>query len=232
MLFLHELHKVAGTRAGEFEEAFRKGLMPVLGRGDDARLLWYTNHAMGSGASYNVVTIIAVKDGAAWERLALRFQKGDLQGWVREVDSLRHDAVGKLMLPLHWSPLQQVDFRAVPSDGREHALSMYMEDTMWPYREQYLRYIDTSGAVYSKSLEVTDPFIKIEAGFQPAFGSHLRREVMLMQKILKADQLRHLLTNEIPTEQRRPGGWMREALVLRDQWESRLLRTTSWSPLY
>jgi hypothetical protein len=231
MLFLHELHKVDGRKADEFEEAFREGLMPALAGSDDARLLWFCNHAMGSGVSYNVVTMTAVKDGAAWERLALRFQKGDLQGWVRDVDILRHDAVGKLLLPLHWSPLQEVDFRAIPTDGREHALSMYMEDTMWPYREQYLRYIDVSGATYSKSLELTDPFIKIEAGFQPAFGSHQRREVMLMQKIVKVGHLRELLTHEIPIEQRRPGGWMHEALVLRDQWESKLLRTSSWSPL-
>jgi hypothetical protein len=232
MLFLHEVHKVVGTKTDEFEDAFRKGLMPALAKGDDARLLWYTNRAMGSGVSYNVVTIIAVKDGAAWERLALRFQKGDLQGWVREADTLRYDAAGKLMLPLPWSPLQEVDFRAVPTDGREHALSLYMEDTMWPYREQYLRYIEVSGAVYSKSLQVADPFIKIEAGFQPAFGTHLRREVMLMQKVVKVEQLRELLTHEIPIEQRRPGGWMHEGLLLRDQWESRLLRTSSWSPLY
>jgi hypothetical protein len=232
MLFLHEVHKVVGTKTDEFEDAFRKGLMPALAKGDDARLLWYTNHAMGSGVSYNVVTIIAVKDGAAWERLALRFQKGDLQGWVREADTLRYDAAGKLMLPLPWSPLQEVDFRAIPTDGREHALSLYMEDTMWPYREQYLRYIEVSGAVYSKSLQVADPFIKIEAGFQPAFGTHVRREVMLMQKIVKVEQLRELLTHEIPIEQRRPGGWMHEGLLLRDQWESRLLRTSSWSPLY
>jgi hypothetical protein len=232
MLFLHEVHKVAGAKADQFEEAFRKGLMPALARDDDARLLWYTNHAMGSGVSYNVVTIIAVKDGAAWERMALSFQKGALQGWVREADTLRHDALGKLLLPLPWSPLKQIDFRAIPTDGREHPLSLYMEDTMWPFREQYLRYIETSGAVYSKSLEVPDPFIRIEAGFQPAFGSHLRREVMLMQKIVKIEQLRHLLSHEIPLEQRRPGGWMHEALVLRDQWESKLLRTASWSPLY
>jgi hypothetical protein len=130
MLFLHEVHKVVGTKTDEFEQAFRTGLMPALAKGDDARLLWYTNHAMGSGVSYNVVTITAVKDGAAWERLALRFQKGDLQGWVRDADTLRHDAAGKLLLPLHWSPLQGVDFGSIPSDGREHALSLYMEDTM------------------------------------------------------------------------------------------------------
>ena len=52
MLFLHEVHKVAGAKTDEFEEAFRSGLMPMLAKGDDARLLWYTNHAMGSGVSW------------------------------------------------------------------------------------------------------------------------------------------------------------------------------------
>ncbi len=56
MLFLHEVHKVVGKKTDEFEAAFRRGLMPALAKGDDARLLWYCNHAMGSGVSYNVAT--------------------------------------------------------------------------------------------------------------------------------------------------------------------------------
>ena len=74
MLFVHEVHEVAGAREDEFEAAFRDGWMPLLAEGDDARLLWYMNHAHGSGASYNVVTITGVRDGAAWERLARRVQ--------------------------------------------------------------------------------------------------------------------------------------------------------------
>ena len=95
MLFLHEVHKVVGAKADEFEEAYRKGWMPMLAKGDDARLLWYTNHAMGSSVSYNVVTITAIKDGAAWERMALRFQKGDLRDWVNEVDQPALRRVGQ-----------------------------------------------------------------------------------------------------------------------------------------
>ena len=77
MLFMHEVHKVRGRAEDEFEAAFRDGWMPTLGAGDDARLLWYANHAHGSGPAYTVVTVTAVRDGAAWERLALRIQKGD-----------------------------------------------------------------------------------------------------------------------------------------------------------
>jgi hypothetical protein len=40
------------------------------------------------------------------------------------------------------------------------------------------------------------------------------------------------LTREIPDEYKVSGRWMVDALGLRDQWQSRLLRTSNWSPLY
>jgi hypothetical protein len=41
-----------------------------------------------------------------------------------------------------------------------------------------------------------------------------------------------MLTTDIPLEHRGPGTYMFDALKYRDQWESRLLRTSAWSPLY
>jgi hypothetical protein len=232
MLFMHEVHKVRGRAEVAFEAAFREGWMPSLAAGDEARLLWYTNHAHGSGPAYTVVTVTAVRDGAAWERLARRVQKGDLQQWMRDLDELRHDVEAKLLVALPWSPLQDVDLDEVPVDAREHELTLYMEDTMWPYEDKLLEYIDRCGEVYSKSLDRPTPMLTIEAAFQPALGSHLRREVALMQRIQQPDALLHLLRTEIPPEYRAPGTWMHDALDLRDQWTSRLLRTSSWSPLY
>jgi hypothetical protein len=232
MLFMHEVHKVRGRAEDDFEAAFREGWMRALGEGHDARLLWYANHAVGSGPGYNVVTVTAVRDGPAWERLALRIQKGDLQQWMRHLDELRHDVEAKLLVPLSWSPLQDIDFDEVPTDGREHELTLYMEDTMWPYADKFEEYIDRCGEIYSKSLDRPSPLLRIEAAFQPALGSHLRREVALMQRIHDPDALLKLLQTEIPHEMRAPGTWMHDALELRDQWTSRLLRTSSWSPLY
>ena len=232
MLFMHEVHKVRGPAEDQFEAAFRDGWMPILGAGDDARLLWYTNHAHGSGPAYTVVTVTAVRDGPAFERLALRVQKGDLQQWMRELDELRHDVDAKLLVPLPWSPLQDVEFEEVPIDGREHALTLYMEDTMWPYEDKFLEYIDRCGEVYAKTIDRPAPLLTIEAAFQPALGSRGRREVALMQRIHQPDALLRLLQTEIAPEQRAPGTWMHDALELRDQWTSRLLRTSSWSPLY
>ncbi|HEX3284058.1 MAG TPA: hypothetical protein VHT50_05205 [Mycobacterium sp.] len=229
---MHEVHSVRGRTEDDFEAAFRDGWMPILGDGDDARLLWYTNHAHGSGPAYTVVTLTAVRDGTAWERLALRIQKGDLRPWMRDLDELRHDVDAKLLVPLPWSPLRDVDFKDVPTDGREHALTLYMEDTMWPYEDTLLTYIERCGQVYSQSLDRPNPLLSIEAAFQPALGSHLRREVALMQRVHNPDALLKLLQTEIAPEYRRPGTWMHDALELRDQWTSRLLRTSSWSPLF
>ncbi len=235
MLFLHETHRVAGYHEDAFETAFRDGWMPTLAGGDDARLLWYLNLAHGSGESYSVVTITGVRDGAAWERLARRIQHGDLQAWMRDLDTLRHDVAGKVLLALPWSPMADADLDSVPAYDAERDPAMYMEDTMWPYEDRFLDYVDASGAVYAKSLEHRDSgaprFLEIEAAFQPAFGSHVRREVTLMQRILDADRLLDLLTHDIPPEARAPGTWMHDALELRDRWQSRLLRTASWSPL-
>jgi hypothetical protein len=234
LLYLHEVHQVVGLQQDEFEAAYRDGWMSLMADTDYARLLWYTNHAVGSGPSYNVVTVTGIADGRAWEELVTRTQRGDLQPWMRDVDELRHDVVGKILVPLHWSPMQDLDLGLVPTDGATHELSLYMEDTMWPFHGKLHDYIETCGAVYSKSLDhaAEDTFIAIELALTPALGTHVRREVSLMQRIHDVGRLTWLLTNDIAPEHRGPGTWMRDGLKVRDQWESKLLRTSNWSPLY
>ncbi len=236
MLFIHETHEVVGLKEDQFETLFRTGWMPMLAEGDDARLLWYMNHAHGSGPAYNVVTITGVRDGAAWERLDQRLRTGDLRDWLQSVDACRHDVTAKVMLPVHWSPIQDVDFADVPTDGREHELHLFMEDTGWPtssldeyiqawddiYRKPILAYADDMRAIP----------IDIQACFQNAHGSAVRREAMLWQWIPDPATVTHLIATDLPIERREPGTYMYDALAFRDQWRSRLLRTAAWSPLY
>jgi hypothetical protein len=236
MLFVHEVHQVDGRKEDEFEAAYRDGWMPLLAEDDDARLLWYANHAHGSGVSYQVVTITGVRDGAAWERLARRMQNGDLHDWVRETDTYRHDVTARIMLPVYWSRIQDVDFDTVPTDGSEHELSLFMEDTGWPYVpiDDYIKMWDE---LYSQPItrhaEGTGTVsIDIQACFQNAFGTGLRREAMLWQRIPNPETVLHLLTHDLDPEMRKPGTYMYDSLEYRDQWESKLLRTSKWSPLY
>ena len=121
MLFMHEVHSVLGEKEREFEAAYRDGWMALLADDDDARLLWYLNHAHGGGPAYNVVTVTAIRDGEAYERLANRLRSGDLLDWSRAVGEMRHEVNGKMLVPVDWSPLQDVDLAAVPTDGAEHA---------------------------------------------------------------------------------------------------------------
>jgi hypothetical protein len=174
VLFLHETHKVVGARQDEFEAAYREDWMAALAEDDNARLLWYTNQAHGSGWSYTVVTITGIADGEAWERLALRAQTGDLRPWVRELDDLRHDVTGKILLPVDWSPLQDVDFAGVPTDGSTHDLSLFMEDTGWPDAplDDYIRSWDE---IYYRPLSKTSQILDIQACFQVAHGTYKRR---------------------------------------------------------
>src|SRR5438067_8213357 len=151
-LFVHETHHVRGLDADDFDAAYRDGWMPALAAGDDARLLWYCHHAHGSGPAYHVVTVTAVRDGQAWERLARRLLDGDLAAWAARVDTLRHGLAAKVVVPAPWSPLQEVDLASVPVTAGTHDLSIYMEATGWPHGHRLDDYMALAGAKYAPGL--------------------------------------------------------------------------------
>jgi hypothetical protein len=233
MLLLHELHTVVGRHEDEFEDAFRTGWMPAVGDRDDARLVYYLKLAHGTGRAYHVVTITALADGAAYERLALRVQRGDLRGWAADVDTLRHDVRGKLLLPVEWSPLQTIDLATVPTDGAPGDATLFMEDSAWPYEDKLDTYLEKARTHYAPSLEqeTARSLLTLVGVFQAALGAPRRREVVLWQRVEHPERLPALFTLELPAHVKGPGTWMHDALEVRDDWESRLLRTASWSPL-
>jgi hypothetical protein len=234
LLFVHEVHDVVGAREEEFEAAYRKELMPALAEGDDARLLWYLRQAHGTGPAYRVVTVTAVPGGGSLERLDLRMLDGDLAEWAERVDSMRHDSRAKVLVPLGWSPLKELDLRGVPADGAEHEPVLYMEDTAWPFRGRFVDYLELAGSLYMRTLERSRAagrgILEMEASFRPAYGTAGRREVVLWQRVSSEAALMRLLSTETPPDYKVPGTWMHDALEVRDRWESRLLRTAGWSP--
>ena len=233
MLFLHEVHEVVGAREADFEAAFRDGWMRGLASGHDARLLYFLRHALGTGASYRIVTITAVRDGNAWQRLAARVESGDLAAWARHVDTLRHEVRGKMLTPLPWSRLQDVALEGVPVTPAEHAPTLFMEDTVWPFEGQLESYIERAGTHYANEMRKGgDHVLTVDGSLRTLLGGHRRREIILWQKVVRPDLLLPLLTHELPAHLMLPGSWMHDALDLRDQWESRLLRAAPWSPWY
>jgi hypothetical protein len=232
VLFVHEVHKVVGKRAAAFEDAYRTEWLPVLAAGDDARLLWYFDLAHGSGLSYRAVTVTAVADGAAWARLAERVARGDLRSWARRLDGLQHASRGRVMTTLGWSP-SIGSLETVPTEPTEHEPTMYMEDTMWTFPGKLHDYIEAAGAVYRPTIHAEDSRVGLEIALalQTVPGAGHSPEVTLLQRLDRLAPLIHLLTNDLPDDVTGPGSWMHDALALRDQWQSRLLRSAPWSPL-
>jgi|HubBroStandDraft_6_1064221.scaffolds.fasta_scaffold713734_2 hypothetical protein len=236
MLLLHEVHKVAGKQEEAFDAAYRDEFLPALGKTDDARLLWYLRLAHGSGAAYTVVSITGCRDATAWSTLADRVRTGDLQEWSTRVDAMRHECVSKIITPVSWSPRQDIDLTTVPTTAEEHELALFMEDTAWPYAGGLQAYIQKAGTQYAPSLDESKErhqnIIELEAAYQPVYGSHKTTEVILWQRITNHKALLWLLANDLPVGATDPGTWMHDALEVRDQWESRILRSASWSPLH
>ena len=235
MLFLHETHRVAGDRADEFEASWRAHVGRIA-KGDDARLLWFFHQAHGTGLSYVVVTITALRDGASFERHLERLEHGDLRDWYREQESMRHDCSSKVLQPVAWSPLQDAAFDAVTTDGSEKLLALYMEDTVQPRAGKLDEYLHAASTLYArdtigKRMAEGTSLLDLRGCFRTIAGPHAGREVILWQRVERPELLQPLLTREVPPERRGPGTWMNDALEFRDQWESRLLRTVAWSPL-
>ena len=142
MLLLREEHSVIGLKEDDFEDAVRDEWMPALAKSEDARLLYYAHLAHGSGLAYRVVTFTLLRAAAAWGRLVDRVHNGDLKSLAVKLDDLRYGVESKQLLPLPWSKVQQIEIEEVPIEPGEHELSVFMEDTVWPFQgklEEYIR---------------------------------------------------------------------------------------------
>jgi hypothetical protein len=236
VLLLHEVHQVAGAREEDFDAAYRDEYMPALAKSEGSRLLWYLRLAHGSGQAYTLVSITGCRDAAAWEELAERVRSGDLAAWSAEVDAMRHAHTAKVIQPVSWSPLQEIDLATVPVNGDNHKNSLFMEDTAWPFAGGLRAYLEKAGTLYDRTLssqkEEGTGMIELEAAFQPVFGTHMTTEVILWQRVVNTKAVMWMLGHDLPPEASAPGTWLHDALEVRDRWESRLLRCAAWSPLY
>ncbi len=239
MLFVHETHQVAGREADRFEELYRDGWAAPLAQTSDARLLWFMHQAHGTGVAYTFVTVTALESPATLDDLSGRVRGGDLRAWAAEVDSLRHGSVAKVLEPAPFSPMAEVDLSSVPATSatalEDGSLPLFMEDTAWPHRGRFDHYLEAAGTLYVETLrkaaERAPSLLELVAAFTPRFGTGRHREIVLWQRISRPDMLLPLLSREVPAAYRAPGTWMHDALDVRDQWESRMLRVAAWSPL-
>jgi len=227
VLFLHETHEVAGGKVGEFGEAIRTAWRPLVEARGEARLLWFWELTHGTGASYQVVSITAIRDWQTWGDMSERLRSdADWRACDAQLWTLRREVTRKLLVPAPWSPLQTVDLTA-PEAAPAATPALYLHDTGWPYPGKLDAYVGALGSVYLPQVRQSK-MISVEACWMVAPGTGRHHEVVLLQKILDWPAFSVLLTQgERPS---RPSEWMKEGLKYRDRWESKLLRPAEWSP--
>ncbi|MGH7897046.1 MAG: hypothetical protein ACREQQ_03790 [Candidatus Binatia bacterium] len=227
MIFLHEIHEVVGGRMAEFEESLRTVWRPLVERDGEARLVWFWHHTHGTGPSYQAISVSAVRDWTAWGKLVERMrQEPELHDWARDVSAFRREVTGKILVPTAWSPLQEIALDA-PLEASAKEPALYLHDTGWPFAGKLDSYVEALGTVFYPATKLSR-MISIEACWTVAPGAGRMHEVVLLQKIHDWPRFSHLLTHgEGPA---RKGEWMEEGLKHRDRWESKLVRTASWSP--
>src|SRR5207249_1987300 len=148
MLFLHEVHDVAGGKMDEFGEAVRDEWCPLVEERGEARLLWFWQLAHGTGASYQAVSITAVRDWQTWGTLVERSATDSrFVAWRRRMWTLRREVTAKLLVPAAWSPLQAVDLVAPATAPDGDAPAMYLHDTGWPFTGKLDEYVAALGSV-------------------------------------------------------------------------------------
>ena len=226
MIFLHETHEIAGGRLAEFEERWRDGWLPAIEGSGDARLVWFWEHTHGTGPSYQAVSITAVRDWAAWGNLARMLDTDpEIRKWHQAIGECRREVTSKMLVPVPWSPLQEVDLAA--RTAAPAAPVLHLHDTGWPFPGKLDAYVGALGSVFFPLTRHTN-MISVEACWTTAPGTGRHHEVLLLQRILDWPAFSRLLTDGENRE--RPHPWMVEGLKHRDRWESKLLRTVGWSP--
>src|SRR5437899_4168266 len=179
MIFVHEVHDVAGGKMAEYGEAVRTRWPRVVGEPGQARLLWYWELAHGTGAGYQAVSLTAVRDWAAWGDLVAR--AAEFRDWRRRVATLRREVTAKILLPADWSPLANVDLEAEPTAREVDRPALYLHDTGWPFPGQLEAYVDALGAVFLPQTRQTR-MISVVACWTVAPGTGRHPDVALLQR--------------------------------------------------
>jgi hypothetical protein len=228
VIFVHEVHQVAGGRMEEFGQSVRREWRPLLEADGHARLLWYWELTHGTGASYQAITLSAVRDWATWGALVGRATaSGPLRDWQGRSWALRKEVIAKVLVPTPWSPLQDVDLSSADADREVESPAMFLHDTGWPFAGKRDEYVEALGSVFYPQTRHAR-MISVVGCWTVAPGTGRHHEVVLLQRIEDWEQFSRLLTAGERGRQR--GGWMEEGLRWRDRWESKLLRCARWSP--
>jgi hypothetical protein len=227
MYFLHEIHSLDAGACADYEDRLRDEWGPALERESGARLVWCVRTLPGTVCGSEIITLTALVDGDALERLGERIRDGDLEELALSLSADRVGLAQRVMTSLPFS-----EYEPDRTDGdAEHAPPVaYIHDFVPPRTGRQRPYEEAMAQVFLKTLEAGSFDFVMWAGLQTVAGGGPIPENTMITGVRSPEVLTTLLTTGNSREDFQPGAWMFEALKLRDTWISRLVRASPWSP--
>jgi hypothetical protein len=230
MFFVHEIHALDPDTADTFEASLREAWLPALAGDGDTRLVW-SARSMPLAISYpEIVTLTAVTDGGALERLGERVRRGDLADHAVELERYRRSHTVRVLAPLEEFNPYTVDLDELALVRKDAPTEMYIHDFVVPRLGMQRTYEVQMRESFLKMLEIEALPMKIWAGLETVAGGGRTPESLMVTHINHARAIADLLAHGNPRIAAEPGTWMADALKLRDTWISRLVRSLPWSP--
>ena len=216
--------------ADSFETTIRDQWVPALAAEPGMRLVWCVRSMPGTASYPELITMTAVEDGAALERLGARYRSGDLRELSSELGRQREGVTTRVLASMEEFNPYSVDLDELPLVRDGAPSEMYIHDFVVPQPGMQRVYEVQMREAFMKMLEIDALPMKTWAGFETVAGGGRVPLSLMVTWIADPPAISNLLSQGNPRVAPEPGSWMSEGLKLRDTWVSRLVRSVPWSP--
>ena len=230
MFYVHEIHELDAATAGHFEAMIREQWVPALAADQGTRLVWCVRSVPGTASYPELITMTAVEDGAALERLGSRYRTGDLRELSSELGRHRKGIATRVFAALEEFNPYSVELGELPLVRDGAPTEMYIHDFVAPQPGMQRLYEVQMREAFMKMLEMDALPMKTWGGFETVAGGGRVPQSLMITWIANAPAISNLLSQGNPRVAPEPGSWMSEGLKLRDTWVSRIVRSVAWSP--
>jgi hypothetical protein len=230
MFYVHEIHALNTARADSFEATIRDQWVPALATEPGMRLVWCVRSMPGTASYPELITMTAVEDGAALERLGERSRRGDLRELSSELGRQREGLTTRVLASLEEFNPYAVELDELPLVRDGAPSEMYIHDFVAPQPGMQRVYEVQMREAFMKMLEIDALPMKTWGGFETVAGGGRVPQSLMITWIANPPAISNLISQGNPRVAPEPGSWMAEGLKLRDTWISRLVRSVPWSP--
>ena len=227
MLYLHQIHEVEPGGEPELERFVRDEWLPTVNAHDGCRFAWFGTTTSAARFADEAITIVAFDDMASFQRFAEVERNSAV---TRSFRGLRNDVQTRLLRPIDYDPWT-AGIGTIPDGPVEGEVVTYMHDFVPPATGQMRAYVDMMRERYMALTDKELSGVVLLASWETVSGGGPLPEMFNLSQIRDLDALVTLIAHEVPREYKQMGTWMWEALAVRDQWTTRLARSSTWSPV-